>query len=287
MKIAAITLVTDSRFDLPLSWLRNSMSKTNPDLELIVVDLTKGIDNWDFSTWHNETLDHPLRKDNTWGIVKYMTALQVIEEKKLDAAIMLGADVIVCNKWEVPDVSDFIDILTTYDISQYGWQKLNPDVQIVYGTKFLKLAIDEYKKQLELYDVGDESFIREYSLDIYGEMSMLNWICQNDLVNSTGLHNLIENSNSPLCFNMNVRRSDRLGLIHSHVEPFKMINGVLSFDDTMPIVSLHVQCGLGTITDTNTAEAKLKQTLTQSPFLIDKDVRNYIQYLCEDFTIFE
>lgn len=286
MKIAAITLITDSKFELPLSWLRNSMSKTNPDLELIVVDLREDIDKWNFSKWHRNTIEHPLRKNNTWGIVKYMTALQVIEERKLDAAIILGADVIVCNKWEVPDVSDFIDILTSYDIAQWDWMKLNPDVQVVFGTKFLKLATDEYKKQLDLYSNGNESFNRKYSLDIYGEMSILNWLCQSELVNATGLHNMNENSSSALCFNMNVRLSDRLHLVHPHVEPFRMANDTLLFNNTSPIITLHIQCGYGTIANKDTAEYKLKRTLIESPFLVDNDVRDYLQYLCDDYTIF-
>lgn len=262
MKVKGFCFISDSRYARMASWCKNSFEAHNP-YEMVVLNLEEGCEEFEFHKWHIETKDFPIRAENPFGILKFMAALELMEQENLDKLIMLGADVITVGSFKGVEEAPF-ELLHSTDIGSAPNMPLNPDV-IVVGKTFLQKAVALYKRLLTTPN--------KHLID-YQEMYILN-----ELVNVEDVTNLSLSTYfncSDYCFNKNVRS----GVTFWADTP----NSVVRYGSDVAR-TLHIQTGLYQLYDQQAFDAKLLGCLRSSAAFSDPALRMLVQDWIKDDSI--
>lgn len=266
--IKALAFTSDDRFYRISNWAKNSFEYTNPDIEFVILDMhDKKYENYDFHKWHKETKNHVLRKNNPYGFLKYLAALEFMERENVDTLILLGADVITVGSFSKALNEINYDILTSFDIGNSGLMPLNPDVQVIFGKRFLTDCKNFFLDQMKNYTET------KYMIETYSEMAVLNYICNTNKVRHIPLHNVYNSSAE--CFNKNVR-SNIHSFFDNNDQKIKTING--EYD----IITIHIQHGLGTFNDVDEFNNKLNMSMNKYSIFHDDSVKQFIEKITKD-----
>lgn len=266
--IKGFCFVSDERFNRIAQWAKNSFEYNNPGIEFVILDMQEDkYKDYDFYKWHIKTQDHPFRKDNPYGFLKYLAALEFMEKEQVDTLILLGADVITVSSFNQALQEVDYDILTSTDIGHISPLLLNPDVQVIFGKKFLEKCRQVYMDQIENYT------LRNYSLEIYQEMGIMNFICNENIVKHKPLYEVY--NTSPECFNENVR-SNIHSFFDNNDQKIKTING--EYD----IITIHIQHGLGSFNDVDEFNNKLNMSMNKYSIFHDDSVKQFIEKITKD-----
>lgn len=264
--IKAFCLVSDSRFNRIAQWAKNSFEYTNPSIEFTIFDINDPkYSHYDFHKWHNETINHDLRMLNPFGFLKYMAALEYMEKESVDTLILVGADVITVGSFDKALEQTEYDILHSRDIGHAPFMPLNPDMQVVYGTKFLNMCKKVFLEQMEHYHLHD------YHLPNYGEMGIMNYVCNNQLVRHKAINEVYESREE--CFNKNVRSNVSFYFNESKQKVYT--------PEELEVVTIHVQTGLGTFKEYE-FNKKLADCMNSSSAFSDQGVRTFIEKITKD-----
>jgi len=257
---------SDNRFSRIANWAKNSFEYTNPNIEFVIVNLDDPkYQEYDFYRWHIETKEHSFRVRNPYGFLKYFAALEFMDKENIDRLILLGADVITVGSFDKALQESEYDILTSNDIGSSYIMPLNPDVQVLFGKKFLEECKRIYMEQTINYTLS------EYHLLDYQEMGILNYVCNNNLVKHKPLHEVYNSHDQ--CFNKNVRSG-----VSFH---FDEQDNKVKTSDNLEVVSIHIQTGLGTF-DRDLFHQKLFDCIRSSTAFSDPNVKSFVEKITKD-----
>ena len=264
--VKGFCFASDDRFSRIANWAKNSFEQTNHGIEFIIVNLQDPkYHEYDFYKWHLETKDHSFRARNPYGFLKYLAALEVMEKDNVDKLILLGADVITVGSFDKALKESEFDILTSNDIGCSHLMPLNPDVQVLFGKKFLEECKKVYLDQMADYTLSS------YHLLDYQEMGILNYVCNNNLVAHKPLHQVYNSTDD--CFNKNVRLN-----VSFH---FDDQDNKVKTSSNSEVVTIHVQTGLGTF-DKDIFEQKLFGCIRSSSAFSDSGVKSFVEKIIKD-----
>lgn len=255
--IKGYCFVSDDRYKRMGEWCRNSFLATNPyGFQVIELEKTK---DWKYAKWHEETKDHPFRKLNPFGMLKFLAALEVMHTQNLERLIILGADVFVVGSFQGIEGMDY-ELLHSKDLGQAPGMPLNPDVIVVKKT-FLEKSVKRY------LDIMNNSPFPD-NTPTYQEMYILNDLVNKNEVTNASLAATFRTSEE--CWNKNVRTSTTF----SYNQDLDLL-----FHGNSVVRTIHIQTGLGGSKEE--LDAKLINCLNTYP-AFSPEARRLIEKLTKD-----
>ena len=294
------------------TWAANSFKYFHPDIELIAGTFWRlGGADWrlggahnnlrsdtlfknltrrcpDTYDWHVDTLDHPHRSGNPYGITKFKIAEELIRREKFDKIIVLGADTITCARLEhlLRDYGCFncghtdVDVITTPDYNPRF--SANPDV-ICFNAK--RTADGKRSKALTLTIAQWEHDFKVGGREetAFGEMWSLTKVLDQDLKHTHPDYvNRLPIDNTRYSYNANKDIDVWVGK-----QDFELIND-LGTNPVRKLYVYHIQHGLGTKTTSSQIYYVLLESVWKMPiFHKYTENKNFFKTITGDNDMFK
>ncbi len=272
------------------TWAANSFKYFHPDIELIsgtFWELGGAYNNLradtpfknlkarcpDTYNWHCDTLKHPHRVWNPYGISKFKIAEELIRLEKFDKIIVLGADTITCARLThfLQDYACFncghtdVDVITTPDMNPRF--SANPDV-ICFNARVEKRKGRFFRKEEGRISPALTLTIAQWEHDFkvggreetaFGEMWSLTKVLDQDLKHTHPDYvNRLPIDNTRYSYNANKGVDVWVG------KDFELIND-LGTNPVRKLYVYHIQSGLGTKTSSSQIYDKLLEDTWLNP----------------------